>query len=238
MIDLHAHVLPGVDDGPADLPAALELLQAMAGQGITTVVASPHSFDDRYQNLGPAVLSAVADLQMAVDQAGIPISVLPGMELRLRPDLAALLRTGQALGIAGTRYVCVELPHREYPYYTERAMYELMLAGWRPILNHPERNRGIQQKPGLLERLADQGVLAMVTAASLLGQFGPVAEQLAGQFLQSGAATMVVSDAHDVKRRAPLLREALERARAYGKGSQDEEQDVLRHKVSSGPPVR
>lgn len=238
MIDLHAHVLPGLDDGPADRPAALALLRAMADQGTRVVVATPHSFDDRYENPGPTVAAAVAALQAEAEREQIPIRILAGMELRLRPDLPALLRSGQALGLAGTRYVCVELPHREFPYYTERALYELMLAGWRPILNHPERNRGIQERPRLMERLADRGVLASVSAGSLLGRFGPVAERLAGQFLQSRAATLVVSDAHDTERRAPELKAALERARQHGKAGQEEEWAVLRTVVSPGPPAR
>lgn len=235
MIDLHAHVLPGVDDGPADLAAALDLLVAMVEQGTRHVVASPHSFDDRYLNTGGTVQAAVTALQAAADQAGLPIRILPGMELPLRSDLSALLRSGQALGIAGTRYVCVELPHREFPFYAERAFYELMLAGWRPILNHPERNRAIQDKPHLLERLADRGVLAMVSAGSLLGKFGPTAERLAGGFLESGAATLVVSDAHDRERRAPLLKEALARARLHGKKSQSDEREILANVVALGP---
>lgn len=227
MIDLHAHVLPGLDDGPPDLPAALALLRAMADEGITTVVASPHCDPDRYPTTAPQVLAAVELLTREAGAAGLAMRILPGMELTLTPDLVARLRSGTALAIAGTRYVCVELPHLQFPRYAEAGLFALMAAGYRPVLNHPERNRGIQERPERFERLAEQGVLGLVTAGSLLGRFGPAAQELAETFVAAGLAPLVATDAHDTRRRPPELRLALERAQQLGKSGQSAESTLL-----------
>lgn len=220
MIDLHAHVLPGLDDGPANLTESLALLQAMQAQGIRTVVAAAHALDGRYNAARDAVLQALDVLQEAMEKSGLQIQVLPSMELYLGFDVLRAVKTGQVLGLNGSKYLVVELPHREYPVYTERALFELMIAGYRPILNHPERNAAIARRPELMEGLAEKGILAMVTAASLIGRFGDQAQAVAQQFVRDGVATLVVSDAHDLVGRGPLLPEGLEAARALGKMDQ------------------
>lgn len=238
MIDLHAHVLPGLDDGPPDLPAALDLLEAMAHDGIRTVVASPHGLDARWDVTGPQVHQAVDALRQAARAAGIDIVILPGMELPLRADLVRRLQTGEVLSIAGTRYVCVELPHHDLPWFTERALSELAVAGYIPVLSHPERNPAVQKRPEQLRSLAERGVLAMVTAGSLLGQFGRRAQKLAERFLQEGSATLVASDAHGLGTRPPVLGAALERAAAFGKVNQLAEREILQGIPSAGPSAR
>lgn len=227
LIDLHAHVLPGVDDGPATLEQALDLLRAMAAQGVQVVVATPHGADGYYNATGPQVREKVAQVQAAARAAGIAITVLAGMELRLDAGLVPRLKRGELLTLAGTPWVCVELPHSTYPPYTEWALFELMVAGYRPVLAHPERNRGIQQRPERLERLAEQGVLACVMAGSLLGRHGPEAQRLAARFLAGGTATLLASDAHDLDRRPPLLAQALAEARRLGKANQAAEAALL-----------
>lgn len=227
MIDLHAHVLPGIDDGPPDLPAALELLRAMAAQGVTTVVAAAHGLDGQYNATRDAVLAATEAVGLALEAERVPLKVLPGMELYLTFDLLRALKTGKVMGLGNSRYVVVELPPREFPAYTERALFDLMVAGYRPILNHPERNLAVQRRPEHMYRLAERGVLAMVTAASLLGRFGDTAAGLARDFVAEGVAPYVVSDAHDLVRRAPLLPEGLAAAREAGKEDQAAEEGLL-----------
>lgn len=228
LIDLHAHVLPGLDDGPKDLSDSLALLGAMQAQGVEAVVASVHSFDGRYNVSRDALLSTHEQLLAALESEGLTIRVLPSMELFLGFDLVGAVRRGQVVGLNASAYLVVELPAREYPVYTERALFELMMAGYRPLLNHPERNRAIQTDPDLLYRLADRGVGAMVTAASLLGRFGKEAERLAGQFIADGVADLIVSDAHDLTGRSPLLPDALARAAGFGKPDQSTERHLLR----------
>jgi protein-tyrosine phosphatase len=227
LVDLHAHVLPGLDDGPADLPEALALLQAMAAEGITTVVAGAHALDGKYNATAEAVLRQTELVNQALAAQGTNLTVLPGMELFLSFDLLAALRSNRVMGLNRSRYVLIELPSREVPHFTERALFELMIAGYRPILNHPERNRGIQKDPDRFYRLVDQGIGAMVTAASLLGRFGAEAQALAEEFLTEGAAEFLVSDAHDLIGRAPRLAAGLAAARAFGKVDQTAERSLI-----------
>lgn len=228
MIDLHAHVLPGIDDGPESMGEALALLGVMEEQGVITVAATAHALDGRYNATRDAVLRATQQVNEALVAAGRRIRVLPGMELTLGFDLLRAVKTGQVMGLNDSPYLVVELPAREFPFYTERALFELLIAGYRPILNHPERNRGIQRNPDLMRRLADRGITAMVTAASLTGRFGPEARDLARSFLREEVATLVVSDAHDLRGRAPLLPEGLAAARECGKPDQSAEESLLR----------
>lgn len=227
MIDLHAHVLPGIDDGPDTLEAALALLKAMERQGVRTVVAGAHALDGRYDAGRDAVLRAADEVNQALEAAGMMIQVLPGMELRLGFDMLKAVKTGQVLGLNDSKHLVVELPHREFPLYTERALFELMIAGYRPILNHPERNAAIRRNPDLMYRLAEKGVGAMITAASLLGRFGAESQGVAETFLLDEVATLVVSDAHDLAGRGPLLAEGLAVARRFGKSDQTAERSLL-----------
>jgi len=155
------------------------------------------------------------------------------MELYLSFNLLGAARRGQVVGLNHTPYLVVELPHREFPAYTERALFELLMAGYRPILNHPERNRGVRREPERLYRLLDSGVQAMVTAGSLLGRFGPEAQGLAEELIREGAADLIVSDAHDLERRAPCLPEGLAAAAKLGKADQAAEAALLGIRVST-----
>ncbi|HEY3366936.1 MAG TPA: CpsB/CapC family capsule biosynthesis tyrosine phosphatase [Symbiobacteriaceae bacterium] len=227
MIDLHAHILPGLDDGPETMESALALLGALASQGVKTVVAGAHGLDGRYNATKDAVLRATDQVNAALRVNAVDIQVLPGMELFLGFDLLVAIRTGKVMGLNDSRYLLVELPAREVPPYTERALFDLLIAGYRPILNHPERNLGIQQNPDRMRRLAENGVGAAVTAASLIGRMGREAQALARAFIREGVASLVVSDAHDLKGRSPLLKDGLAAARTLGKPDQSAETQVL-----------
>lgn len=226
-IDLHAHVLPGLDDGPATMAEALQLLAAMADQGIRTVVTGAHALDGRYNATREAVLTGTEQVNRAAAESGLAITVLPGMEAFLGFDLLTAVKSGKVLGLNRSRFLLVELPSGEFPLYAERAFFELLIAGYRPMLNHPERNRGIQKNPDLAYRLADQGIGIMVTAASLTGKMGATAAQLARRFVADLPGVMVVSDAHNLTGRAPCLAEALAVARELGKADQSAEAAVL-----------
>ena len=195
-VDLHAHVLPGLDDGPRDMAEALALLRQAEERGIDRVVASPHGFDGRYPNDAGRVHAAVAEVQSAAREAGLSIQVLPGMEVYLNLDLGRQLKLGQALGLNAGSFVLVELPHRDVPLFTEETLFEIQVMGYRPIINHPERNRRIQESPGIFRRMAELGALGAGTAGSLTGRFGPAAQETAEVLLRQGLIQCLVSDGH------------------------------------------
>jgi protein-tyrosine phosphatase len=191
------------------MPEALALLWALSADGIGTVVASAHAYDGIYNASRATILAVSEQLQAAADEQGIPVRIVPSMEVQLSYDALQAASTGELLPIGRGNCLVLELPHDELPHFAERALFELMLAGYQPILNHPERNRALQRHPGLYARLVERGVVGMVTAASLIGQFGPQAKRLGRQWLAEGLAACVATDAHDTIRRSPQLKLAL-----------------------------
>ncbi len=211
MIDLHCHILAGLDDGPGDWAESLDMARLLAADGVATVVATPHQLGGFADNRATAIRVAVAEFRSQLDEHEIPLRVFAGGEVRIEPDLAARVRDGEALTLADSgRYVLLELPHEVY-LPLDRVLEELAEAGLVGILSHPERNRGIQARPRVLDRLVDAGCLMQVTAGSLLGEFGARAAGLAEQLVKQGRAHFLATDAHGSRRRRPVLRPAMER---------------------------
>ncbi len=210
MIDLHAHILPGLDDGAPDLGEALSMAWLAVEDGIEFLVATPHVTEGEYRTDRKTILSAVEQLNGHLDKYEIPLKILPGAEYRLEPDLPDRLARGELLTLNdGGRYLLVELPAAFVPPYTERVLYELQLQGVTPIIAHPERNASFCRRPDLLQALVSRGVPAQVTAGSLTGMFGREAVRMAFYFLERGLAHLVASDAHSSTGRAPVLSPAL-----------------------------
>lgn len=213
MIDLHCHLLPGIDDGPATLPEALALARLSADQGITTVACTPHILPGVYDNEGPAIRAATDRMQAALDEAGIPLRLVAGADLHVAPDNVARLRSGEALALAGSRYVLIELPHALLPPRMDHALFDILSAGYVPLLTHPERTGWIERDYAFVKRLAQSGVAMQITAGAFTGAFGRRARYWAERMLEDGIVDLVASDAHDAARRPPLLAEAREAVR-------------------------
>lgn len=209
MIDLHAHILPGVDDGPATWAAAFELCRQLVSQGVTGVVVTPHFQPGGYPDTGQ-VLDLAAELADKLCLAGVPLTVYPGAEVYLVPELPQLVadRAVLTLNNAG-RYLLLELPLEELPSCTENVIFSLMLDGITPILAHPERNARLQAKPNLLTTLVERGALVQVNAGSLAGEFGPKVQKFAAILVRQGMVHFLGSDAHCPRRRPPLWPVAL-----------------------------
>lgn len=212
MIDIHTHILPGFDDGPATIEEALEMAAVAARDGVRCLVATPH--DPYYGHAVDCrqVELAVDDLRGALVSAGVEVDVLPGLEMSLTTDIAHRARQGQVLAINRARYLLVELPFQLYPPHTDQCLFELQLQGYVPIIAHPERNAAIQRDVNLLEPLVTRGILAQVTADSLMGSFGPKTRETAEAMLTCYLAHVIASDAHSPTARPPVLSDALRRA--------------------------
>ncbi len=196
LIDLHAHILPGLDDGPATMVEALELVKQAERIGVGTIVASPHAFDGVHENTREKVLEATAALTRALTDAGSRVRVLPGMELYLGPDLPEALRVGTAMGLNDSKNVLVELPGIAVQRYVDTLLFQLTLAGYIPVINHPERSPLVQRSLQVYENWVHIGCLGLVTAPSLLGLFGPSTQRTAELLLRRGLAHGVASDVH------------------------------------------
>lgn len=205
MIDLHAHILPAVDDGAANMEEAVSMARAAAADGVRTVVATPHSGDWQPPLSAVAVRSRVAQLQAVLDREGVAVSVVMGMEVYLDPDTAWRAVQGSALCLGETNYLLVELPLHEYPAYTDQALFELQARGFRPILAHPERNAVLAREPARLVPLVERGILAQVTAGSLAGRFGRHVLAAAELLLEHRLVHIIASDAHGLGSRSPVM---------------------------------
>lgn len=212
MIDLHAHILPGLDDGAANLDVAVAMARLAAADGVTTIVATPHSGEGQPGLERQTLTAHVRELQTALDREGVTVSLVAGMEVYLVPDSAAQAAEGRLLCLGDSRYILVELPLFELPPYTEQALFELQVKGFAPILAHPERNAVLTHEPERLVPLVERGVLVQVTAGSLLGAFGRQVQESAVLLLERRLAHVIASDAHNASSRAPVLSAAVEAA--------------------------
>ncbi|MAT70889.1 MAG: capsular biosynthesis protein [Planctomycetaceae bacterium] len=201
-VDLHCHVLPGLDDGPQTLDESRALCAALAADGIGTVIASPHQLGPYdLDNDGPEIRAAVVELSAALGD--LPLRILPGGDVRIDERLPQLVDEGQVLTVAdaGT-HLLLELPHSSYldPLGT---IEQLADRGIQTIMTHPERHRYLAQSQRRLAAWVDAGALLQITAGSLLGDFGRTARAVAWRLVDEGLAALVATDAHDTRRRPP-----------------------------------
>jgi protein-tyrosine phosphatase len=210
VIDLHTHILPGIDDGAQTLEDALDMARAFVADGVTTIAATPHVRDD-YPTSADTMRLAVDALRKALGEEGIPLTLLPGAEIAVdrieRLDAGELSR----LTLAGSgRYVLVETPYYGWPVEVAEQLLRLRMAGFIPVLAHPERNPEVQRTPSLLAPLVQGGTLVQVTAASLDGRLGARSRETAFHLAAIGSAHLVASDAHTPDIRAAGMRSAAE----------------------------
>lgn len=201
MVDLHCHLLPFVDDGPASVEQALRLAEQAANEGVTRIIATPHLFHPQFETTDVDVRLTASELNVLLKQRNIPITVYPGHEVRLTGELIEEVKTGVALSLADSRYLLVEFPSTGIPSYARQVFAELISDGYIPVIAHPEKNKAIIQNPALLFDLISNGAISQVTCASLIGKYGKDVQRFAVALLESGLAHLVASDAHHVEKR-------------------------------------
>lgn len=210
-VDIHCHLLPGLDDGAATLEDAFAMAEMAVADGISTIIATPHQLGNHSHNQGDSIRAATARFQQLLNRRRVPLHVLPGADVRIDSDLMRKIRTGAVVTLADRRrHVLLELPHDVYV-PLDRLLAELDAANLTGILSHPERNRGILNRPDVLRPLVNRGCLLQVTAGSLLGTFGPQVMQLSESLVKQGLVHFVSTDAHGTKARPPLLKAAFQR---------------------------
>lgn len=222
MIDLHCHVLPGIDDGPTTIEGSLEIARLAAAGGTRVLVATPH-VNWRYRNDAATIAQRVTELneRLAAEEVltadGHPLEVQPGAEIALTS--IAELQDAQldALGLGGGPWLLVEPPFTPVAPNLEAILIGLLddlrsVSGHRIVLAHPERCPAFQRDPPMLERLVRAGMITSITADSLGGQFGGEARRLALALAHGGLLHNVASDAHDAVNRPPEIAAELKRA--------------------------
>ncbi|WP_085522663.1 tyrosine-protein phosphatase [Tuberibacillus sp. Marseille-P3662] len=218
MIDIHSHILPNVDDGAETDTVALAMAQAAIQEGITHIVATPHHMNRHYDNPKAEVLNKVDRLNERLQEAGIPLTVLPGQEIRVFGEFLEAYESGDLLTVDNQdQYVLIEFPTGHVPRYAEQLVYDLQIAGLTPVIVHPERNNRIIQDPDVLYNLIAGGAVSQVTAASLTGQFGRKLKKFSFDLVEHQLTHIIASDAHNTTTRAFHMRSAFEALEdAYG----------------------
>lgn len=217
MIDLHVHILPDLDDGPRTLEEALEMARVAVADGITTMVATPHLFRrrsvDLQEHIAPdRVRQAVAHFNEQLAEENIDLTVLPGCEVPLFPEIIKFFDASRILTINdGQRYICLEMPDSVIPPATEDIIFQLSSRGITPIITHPERNPIFFEMPQKLKRFISLGCLAQITARSLTRGFGWGVARFTKKLVKQGLVHIMATDAHSVGRRPPVMQEALKK---------------------------
>jgi protein-tyrosine phosphatase len=211
VIDLHCHILPGVDDGPAVLATTIGMAEAAAAEGVTTIVATPH-VSHRYPTTPEQMLAGVEAVNEALAGRGVPVTVVPGAEIAM-PAVSELSDDELAsFGLAGGRSLLVESPFTPQPQILETMVFDLQLRGFRPILAHPERSPAFQTDLERLGQMVQRGVRCSITASSMSGRFGGTVRRVTLRMLREGLVHDVASDAHDEDGRPPGLLAGFESA--------------------------
>jgi protein-tyrosine phosphatase len=212
MIDLHCHLLPGIDDGAPDATTALAMARLAVADGIATIACTPHVYPGLYDNEAGDIRRRVASLQSQLDAAGVPLRLVAGADAHLTPDLTDRLAGDRVPTLHGSRYFLLEPPHHVAPPRFEDTVRAMLRRGFVPLITHPERLQWIEGRHAVFERLALAGAWLQLTAGSLTGRFGRRARYWAERLLDRGLVHVLATDAHGARDRPPLLAEASQRA--------------------------
>ncbi len=219
MIDLHCHILPGIDDGAPDLAESLAMARVAVADGIRVTACTPHIYPGMYENNAVGIRQAIAALRLALQDANIPLQLVEGADVHLTPDLLDGLRAGRIPTLNGTRYFLFEPPHHVAPPRLENVVFDLVSAGYVPILTHPERLSWIDGHYPLFAKLVKGGAWMQLTSGAITGRFGPRAKYWSERMLDEGLVHIVATDAHRADKRAPWLAEGMHAvAKRLGEG--------------------
>lgn len=211
MIDIHLHILPGVDDGSPSMESSLEMAQLALESGVKSVIVTPHcNLPDTICLNARQMQGQVQQLREALRRAETPLKVYGGMEIFGTPQTARRLQSGQLCTLAGSRYPLIEFPFVDYGREATEILDSVLRLGLRPIVAHPERYRFTQSEPRLLNVWVEMGCLLQINRGSLFGRFGRHAEALAHGLMERNFVSFVASDAHSSTARTPWLRDVAE----------------------------
>lgn len=210
MVDIHCHILPGVDDGADSMEEALEMARMAAASGVDTIVATPHCNlpgSPRMNYVSDELKNRFKALREAVKAAGIPVAILPGAEVLCTPDVPEKLRDKRLLSLAGSRYLLMEFFFDESLEYMDTMLAAVKREGFTPVIAHPERYEAVQAAPAVIERWFWDGHIIQLNKGSVLGSLGQRARRCAGSILAHGLAHTIASDAHGTEVRTTHMTE-------------------------------
>jgi protein-tyrosine phosphatase len=208
VIEIHAHVLPGIDDGPKDLAESLDLIRAFIADGVTHVVATPHVHAAFFPNTRSTNQAALNDFRQALLEHQLDIGLSVAGEVRLSEQVLELFYQNELPFLGehqGMRSLLLEMPDGHIPLGAEKLFSWLLQRGVQPVIAHPERNRAVRDNPALAMELTQQGCKLQLTAGALLGSFGERVQAAAEFMLAHQLVSAIASDAHNLSVRAPCM---------------------------------
>jgi protein-tyrosine phosphatase len=209
MIDLHSHILPGIDDGSSSLAMSLDMARIAVKDGIRTMACTPHIYPGLYMNDAEGIRAARDALQAVLNDHGIELQLTTGADVHLVPGLIEGLRAGTIPSLNDTRYVLLEPPHHVVPPRFAESVFQLITGGYVPVITHPERLTWMDDHYETMRQLVRAGAWMQITAGALTGMFGPRPKYWGERFLGDGMAHILATDAHSSTRRVPVLSEGL-----------------------------
>lgn len=210
VIDLHCHILPGIDDGSKDIDQTLEMARIAVSEGIKTIICTPHyiQYNEPYNK--KQVEELIEEINKRFSDEGITLNLVAGHEVYMTPDLPKLVQEGEVSTLNNSKYILVEFPMNDIPLYAEDVFYELRLMGLVPILAHPERYPMIMEDPNNLLKFLKLGVLCQANVGSVRGLFGERVQKTVIKLIEHNMIHFIATDAHGPKRRSPKIGAAIE----------------------------
>ncbi|MEG9295986.1 CpsB/CapC family capsule biosynthesis tyrosine phosphatase [Mangrovibacillus sp. Mu-81] len=210
MIDIHSHILPGIDDGARTVQDSIDMARKAVSEGIHTIIATPHHMNGKYQNTKSDILLLVDHVNEALKMENISLEVLPGQECRIYGEILEDYQKGEILTLnQDSQYLFIEFPSNSVPRYAERLLYDIQVEGLIPVIVHPERNAELIERPEKLYRLVKNGAATQLTASSLVGYFGKNIQKFSQQIIEANLTHFIASDAHNINNRSFKMEEAM-----------------------------
>ena len=210
MIDIHSHILAGIDDGSKDIEMTINMLKKAAKSGITDIIATPHFMRGRFEVEYNEVLKKVEELKEISRENNIDINIYAGQEVYYNKNILEYYNNKMIGTISNTKYMLIELPMLEFNIdEVIDVIYDLQIKGITPIIAHPERYKPFIKKPSMINSLIKEGMLFQLNAGSITGSFGKEVKKTATKYLENNIYSFVGSDAHRDRGRDTDIKEAL-----------------------------
>ncbi len=205
MIDLHCHILPGIDDGAPDLASSLAMARLALDDGIEVTACTPHIYPGVYENDAAGIRKGMEAFSQSLLEHNLPLKLVEGADTHVAPQLVRQLRDDLVPTLNRSRYFLLEPPHHTPPPRFDEYVFNIFAAGYVPIITHPERLRWIEDHYTTFVAMAQQGVWMQLTAGSLTGHFGSRPRYWAERMLNEGLVHILASDGHGVSKRPPTM---------------------------------